>query len=99
MASCDAVRFMPGFGPGTPLRFSGLGGANWSLAVAPADALGVLASPVGCALESTADVEGDDADAASVVVTESDGYFESESLGSRRTISLLLGVFGGAMFD
>ena len=55
-ANCEAVRFIPGFGLGTPLRFIGFGGGTRRLL------LGVDAAALG--VESTAELAGDDTDSS-----------------------------------
>lgn len=52
MLICEALRFMPGFGPGMPFRFTGLGGGASKLLFVAADGAGV-------SLESDPLAEGD----------------------------------------
>lgn len=106
MVICEALRFMPGFGPGIPFRLTGLGGGASKLLFVAADGMGVP-------LESEPFAEGEGSatglfvgglepvdDEVDLVCDEfvagrSEGNFERRSAESRRvTINdLVLAAF------
>jgi hypothetical protein len=85
MVSCEALRFMPGFGPGTPFRFSELdGGASRPFAgAAVVDELESAAVLTAEGVASWAELEGD----GDCVARLSEGNLMRLSFDRRRIIS------------
>jgi hypothetical protein len=82
MVSCEAFRFMPGFGPGIPFRFVGFEGGTTRLedAAAVADEL-ESAALLTDGVASTAELDGEEAATVGGLL---DGNLLSTSLGSCR---------------